>query len=114
MGGIALSEILSREQLQDAARCAEYPEDITLGGCCELCGMARKNGDGFHGVDRCVEYCAETALHYMDKCERQAAVLRQAREAMEQIVNKYQPIGGKIHAAIAAIAAIDGEGKENG
>jgi ferredoxin len=111
MGGIALSEILSREQLQDAARCAEYPEDITLGGCCELCGMARKNGDGFHGVDRCVEYCAETALHYMDKCERQAAVLRQAREAIHN--NMPCPAGTpEYNEMLAAIAAIDGEGLE--
>jgi hypothetical protein len=111
MGGIALSEILSREQLQDAARCAEYPEDITLGGCCELCGMARKNGDGFHGVDRCVEYCAETALHYMDKCERQAAVLKQAREVLtDWLVARTEEGKAKKR---AAIAAIDGEGKEN-
>jgi hypothetical protein len=92
--------VLSKEQLQDAARCNER---MTCDGC------RLKDVPVL-----CREACAKTALHYMDKCERQAAVLRQAREAMEQIVNKYQPIGGKIHAAIAAIAAIDGEGKENG
>jgi ferredoxin len=108
-----MNEILTREQLQDATRCSEYPENGDFVGC-DTCKVAGENCDNFWGVDRCVESCAKTALHYMDKCERQAAVLRQAREAMEQIVNKYQPIGGKIHAAIAAIAAIDGEGKENG
>jgi hypothetical protein len=144
-----MSEILNREQLQDATRCSTHR---TCMGCLL--------DDITESVYDCRQMCAKSALHYMDKCEqleerlenyvsntmyeeckedkifyrslveRQAAVLKQARAALEiatgaissgrlvsigELNNTYRcQIGVSTQEKLyAAIAAIDGEGKEN-
>jgi hypothetical protein len=114
-----MSEILNREQLQDATRCSTHR---TCMGCLL--------DDITESVYDCRQMRAKSALHYMDKCERQAAVLKQARAALEiatgaissgrlvsigELNNTYRcQIGVSTQEKLyAAIAAIDGEGKEN-
>ena len=65
--------LLNKEQLEDALRCRELN--------CENCRMDKPNCVG----RRCVEDVAETALHYLTLSERQAVVLKQAKEALEEI-----------------------------
>jgi hypothetical protein len=55
-----MDELLSREQLQDAARCSTHR---TCMGCLL--------DDITESVYDCRQMCAKTALHYMDKAEGQ-------------------------------------------
>jgi hypothetical protein len=113
--------VLSKEQLQDAARCSTHR---TCMGCLL--------DDITESVYDCRQMCAKSALHYMDKCERQAALLKQARAALELIHSDYDGFRHSpkikrllqgntdimtnmrwtegLDKAWAAIAEIDGEG----
>jgi len=121
-----MDEILSREQLQDAAKCREKSAckfcnnyAMALESCCIL---------------TCIEASAKTALHWQDKSEEQdkeldeqgklidtladnnevlEKVLAQAREILVQIRDSKLDIAKElgaltVSAMYAAIAKIDG------
>jgi hypothetical protein len=128
-----MSKVLSREQLEDAAKCRLGSKEMYPCRGCKMVYIGEHQQ-----FDECIIECAKTALYWQGRCEqlendkinaemnlehltgiveRQAAVLKQAREALIDAkhtlpdhiysITPYK----KIMAAIAKIDELESEGK---